>query len=112
MRLSEVTIRALKPRRKVRNLSRRDFAGFGVRISQGGTKTFTLMYGAKRTRPRSRRYPIISLQEARGEARRLLAERTLGSTGQRRLTFDKAKEHFLDLQTAQQAADAVRYSVC
>ena len=49
---------------------------FGVRVSQGGSKTFVLNH--KNTIITIGRYPILSLSEARTEAKRLLAEFTLG----------------------------------
>src|SRR5664280_1867945 len=49
---------------------------FGVRVSQGGSKTFIL--NISNSRRAIGRYPVISLSEARGEAKRILAEKTLG----------------------------------
>jgi integrase len=96
MRLSDISIRALKPPEKGQRTYLDDsIPGFGVRISQGGTRTFTLMYGAKRSLVTIGRYPIISLQEARGEAKRFLAERTLGKHRPKTITFEKAKAQFL-----------------
>lgn len=54
------------------------FKGFGVRVSQGGTKTFILLHGPARTRTTLGRYPILSLAKAREKAGIILAERTLG----------------------------------
>ena len=51
--------------------------GFGCRVSQGGAKTFILKL--HNSRKALGRYPLISLSEARTEAKRLLAERLLGS---------------------------------
>lgn len=70
------------------------FKGFGVRVSQGGSKTFIL--NIDKTRRTIGRYPIISLAEARTEARKLLAERTLGKTRPQSITFPKAVEQFLE----------------
>jgi hypothetical protein len=57
---------------------------FGVRISQGGAKTFILKHGNRRHT--IGRYPILKLAEARTEARRMLAEftRAIPSDGRRR----------------------------
>ena len=49
--------------------------GFGVRVSQGGSKTFVLKLD--NSRRAIGRFPIISLSEARIEARRMLAESDL-----------------------------------
>src|SRR5207248_4580413 len=45
---------------------------FGIRVSQGGTKTWTVVHGEKRKRISIGRYPVISLQQARSEAKRVL----------------------------------------
>jgi len=98
MRLSDISVRALKsPDTGQKTYLDDSLPGFGLRISQGGTKTFTLMYGAKRSLVTIGRYPIISLQEARGEAKRFLAERTLGKHRPKAITFEKAKAQFLAL---------------
>ena len=46
--------------------------GFGVRVSQGGTKTFVAVLGKNRTYRAIGRYPNISLKIARTEAKHLL----------------------------------------
>ena len=67
---------------------------FGCRVSQGGAKTFILkLHNSRRA---IGRYPVISLSEARTEAKRLLAEKTLGKVRPQHITFQKAKEQFLD----------------
>lgn len=43
--------------------------GFGVRVSQGGTKTFVAILGANRTYRKVGRYPDMTLREARQEAK-------------------------------------------
>lgn len=48
--------------------------GFGVRVSQGGTKSFVVMYGPKRRLRTLGRYPSLSLADARKEAKRVQAE--------------------------------------
>jgi integrase len=70
--------------------------GFGVRLSQGGTRSFFLIHGANRHRITIGRYPIISLSDARREAKRLLAEFTLGKTRSVPITFEDAKNRFLE----------------
>jgi integrase len=47
--------------------------GFGVRVSQGGTKSFVVMYGPKRELKTIGRYPAMSLKEARQAANLHLA---------------------------------------
>lgn len=66
---------------------------FGCRVSQGGAKTFILKLD--NSRRAIGRYPIISLSEARTEAKRLLAEKTLGKVRPQSITFPAALELFL-----------------
>lgn len=72
-----------------------DPSGFGVRVSQGGAKTFLLMHGRNRQRVTIGRYPTISLSQARAEAKRLLAEVTLGKSLARSVTFETGVVTFL-----------------
>ncbi|MGO9006487.1 MAG: hypothetical protein ACLQIQ_15315 [Beijerinckiaceae bacterium] len=44
----------------------------------GGTRSFVVQHGADRQLTTIGRYPVISLSEARTEAKHSLAERTLG----------------------------------
>jgi integrase len=67
----------------------------GIRTSQGGSKTFVLMIGSGK-RHTIGRYPAISLSEARIEARRILAEKTLGISRQPTPTFNSALDTFLE----------------
>lgn len=53
-------------------------AGFGIRISEGGTKSYVLTHGPRRRRETIGRVGVINLKDARKEAKRLLAEYTLG----------------------------------
>jgi len=96
VRLSDPFIRNLKPPERGQVTYRDDLVpGFGIRVSQGGTKTFTLMYGARRTLHTIGRVGIISLSDARTEAKRLLAEHTLGRHRPKIINFDDAKIQFL-----------------
>jgi len=65
------------------------------RVSQGGTKSFVLVHGAHRQRTTIGRYPVISLQEARGEAKRLMAEMTLGKRRPKAISFGEALDAFV-----------------
>src|ERR1035437_9252711 len=67
---------------------------FGVRVSQGGSKTFIL--NISNSRRAIGRYPGISLSEARGEAKRILAEKTLGKLRPQPLAFPQAVKIFLE----------------
>jgi len=68
--------------------------GFGLRISTHGTKTFCVLIGSGR-RHTIGRYPIVSLADARSEARRILAEKTLGKVKPTHTAFDDARAAFL-----------------
>lgn len=97
MTLNDVAIRALsQPDKGQVTYWDTALAGFGVRVSPGGTKAFVLVHGESRRRVIIGRYPTVSLKNARAEAKRLLAQRTLGLEEARRsVTFDKAMEQFL-----------------
>src|SRR3954470_16004400 len=69
--------------------------GFAVRVSQGGSKTFVLTYGAKRERVTLGRYGIITLAAARDRARTILAERTLGITQPKAPTLTAVIDEYL-----------------
>jgi len=68
--------------------------GFGIRLSSGGAKSFIVLIASGR-RQTIGRYPILSLSEARAEARRLLANKTLGKIRPLHVAFDDAKAAFL-----------------
>ena len=91
---SDVWLRALKPPAKGQQAFWDDkLACFGVRCSQGGTKTFVLKL--RNEFITLGRFGVLSLAEARAEAKRLLAERTLGKVRPQSITFPTAKELFL-----------------
>jgi integrase len=94
--LTEITLRALRtPESGQLEYWDKTLAGFGVRVSQGGTRTFTLLYGTPRQRVTIGRYPIISLSDARAEAKRILAENTLGKHRPRSVAWQDAQKAFL-----------------
>src|SRR5665213_845670 len=77
------------------------FKGFGLRVSEGGAKSFVLMYGKRRQLMTLGRYPDISLAEARLSARKALAG-ILDDSGSRvsAMSFAEARKRFLeDAQT-------------
>ena len=100
MRLTDASIRALK--RTERQVLYRDstLPGFGVRVSPKGVKSFCLMHGADRRLTTIGRYPIISLAEARGAARRILAQKTLGTYQPRSIRFSEALDLFVQTHCA------------
>lgn len=95
--LTDISIRALQPPAKGQRLYRdQSIRGFGVRVSQGGTKTFVVVHGANCQYTTIGRYGVLSLKEARAEAKRVLAEVTLGKTRPVSVTYDEAKDRFLE----------------
>jgi len=102
MRLTDIVVSNLAPPQKGQRTYRDDtLKGFCVRVSQGGTKTFVLVHGAERQFTTLGRYPTIKLADARAEARRILAERTLGRLRPKRLSFDAAFEQFISTHLKQ-----------
>lgn len=67
---------------------------FGCRVSQGGTKTFQLKHRNRRFT--IGQYPTLSLSAARTEARRLLAEFTLGKVRPQSLPYSQAVQLFVE----------------
>src|SRR5947209_6431883 len=100
MHLTDMVVRNLRaPERGQITYTDDNPTGFGVRVSQGGTKTFTLVYGEDRQRVSIGRFPIISLADARTEAKRLLAEHTLGRRSPKSIRFDEAlAAYFADFE--------------
>ena len=68
MRLTDLSIRKLQPPERGQK-TYFEGEGFGVRISQGGTKTFVQMYGKDRRLKSLGRYPEMSLRDARRAAK-------------------------------------------
>lgn len=96
MRLTDMTVRTLPlPERGQHTYFDESLAGFGVRLSQGGTRSFILIHGPRRERETLGRYPVISLSQAREKARLILAERTLGTGRAPRILYEDAKAGFL-----------------
>lgn len=93
-RFTDITLRTLKPPLKGQfNHWDRTLSGFGCRVSQGGSKTFLLKHDNRRIT--IGRHPLVSLVDARQEAKRRLAEFTLGRIGRQSLPYSKAIELFL-----------------
>lgn len=67
--------------------------GFGVRVGRQ-TKSFIVLVASGR-RHSIGRYPLVSLSDARKEARRILAEKQLGKVRPTHVAFDDAKAAFL-----------------
>ncbi|HEY5209816.1 MAG TPA: Arm DNA-binding domain-containing protein [Stellaceae bacterium] len=99
MRLTDIGVNALPIPSQGQKTYRDDaLPGFCVRISHGGTKTFTLIVGKNRQFITLGRYPVISLAEARGKAKHILASRTLGHLMPETIAFKDALTEYLALK--------------
>jgi integrase len=87
--LTEASIRAAKPG----TLWDGSLKGFGVRVGKN-RKTFIVLVASGR-RKAIGTWPLLSLASARTEARRLLAEKTLGKIRPAHTAFDDAKADYL-----------------
>lgn len=94
--LSDVAIRSAKPAAAAYTIWDDATAGFGCRIYPGGQKSFIVLIGSGR-RQTIGRYnpPHFSLSDARTEARRILAEKTLGRVKPTHTAFEDAVKVFL-----------------
>ena len=93
--LTDVSIRAVRlPESGTVTVWDSSLKNFGLRVSPGGAKTFIVLLGSGR-RHSIGRYPLISLSDARIEAKKLLAERTLGRIRPVHTAFDDARDRFL-----------------
>ena len=94
--LTDLSVRALKaPARGQKTVWDKN-SPVGVRASVGGSKSFIVMIGSGQRRVIGR-VGIISLAEARIEAKRILAEKTLGITKKpSSITFEAALPVFLE----------------
>lgn len=101
VRLTDITIKNLQPPERSQVMyTDESLAGFGVRVSQGGVKTFVLVHPRTRTPMTIGRYPIVKLQQARHKATQLLAERTLGKDEAPKIPFDDALADFYNAHLA------------
>lgn len=98
MSFSDVGLRNLAPPAKGQvSYWDEKLPSFGFRVSQGGTKTFVL--NRKNSLITIGRFPTISLSQARTEAKRLLAEFTLGRVRPQSITYAEAVKLFLEEKT-------------
>lgn len=95
MRFTDIALRAIAPPdRGQRDYWDDGMRGFGMRVSQGGSKTFVILHnGNRRTLGR---FPDLSLAKAREQARKLLAQVELGRTFSN-TTFAEAFEAYIEL---------------
>lgn len=78
---------------------------FGIRVSQGGSKTFVL--NRNNTLLTIGKFGVLSLAEARTEARKLLAEFTLGKVRPQSITYPQAVQVFLEEKSTRRRARTV-----
>src|SRR5260370_18939766 len=105
--LSDATIRSLEPPASGQKVVwDTTLAAFGCRVSQGGSKTFIV--NRNKTFLTIGRYPIISLSEARTEAKRMMAEFTLGKIRPQSITYPAAVLVFLDEKRERRKARTVK----
>ncbi|MDJ0977265.1 MAG: site-specific integrase [Erythrobacter sp.] len=100
--LTDLSIKAIAPPAKGQTTYWDDGTpGFGLRISQGGTKTFVVVHGTERRRFTIGRYPTLSLKQARDKAKELQAGLTLGLIDKRPSPpFVEALELYLEASSA------------
>jgi len=95
MRLTDIGVRKLAaPARGQAKHFDDTLVGFGVRVSQGGTKSFILVHGPARQLVTLGRVGVITLAQAREKARHILAEKTLGKIDAPTVALGAARELF------------------
>jgi integrase len=97
VRLTDLLIKKIaSPEQGQKTYFDQSLPGFGVRVSQGGTKSFVVMFGARRQLKTLGRYPDVSLSVARKEAKRVLADSSRYELMRHpTISFSDAKERFL-----------------
>jgi hypothetical protein len=75
--LTDVSVRAIPAPARGQTTVWDKLSPLGVRVSQGGSKTFIVMVASGQRRVIGR-FGILTLAEARTEAKRVLAQKTLG----------------------------------
>lgn len=93
MQHTDIAIRNLKPPEKG-HAYHWDDTGLGIRVSHTGSKTFCVLIASGR-RQTIGRYPIVSLADARAEAKKLIAQKTLGKIRPLHTAFGDAAGEFL-----------------
>ena len=72
-----------------------NLSNFGIRVSQGGAKTFLAILGKQRRKKTIGKYPAISLKMARREAQRLLLSHSSNPLERPPMRHSEAVESFL-----------------
>lgn len=109
LNLTEITIRNLRaPEKGATTYFDDGLKGFGVRVSQGGTKSYVLIHGSNRRRVKIGRCDVIKLGDARSAARSILANRTLGKHSPTPKSFETALAEFLETRPAKNKPSTVK----
>lgn len=93
--LTDTAIKAMQPPTKGSKILWDTLPGFGCRISQAGTRAFVVLVSSGRTHTIGR-YPLLTLSDARREAKRLLAKKALGHIKPTHTAFEDALTAFLE----------------
>lgn len=94
--LTDLSVRAMKAPARGQKTVWDKSSPIGVRASVGGSKSFVVMVGSGQRKVIGR-VGTLSLAEARAEAKRILAEKTLGLTKKpSAINFETAVAHFLE----------------
>lgn len=115
MRLTDLLIKTLKlPKVGQKTHFDDSFRGFGIRVSQGGSKSFVLMTGKDRKLRTIGRYPELSLSDARKKAKQtqgeMLSQPTETTLTLPSITFTEARDRFLaDVQLRTKSFTAYEY---
>jgi integrase len=93
--LTEVAIRAAgPPETGAKTVWDGSLKHFGLRVSQGGAKSFIVLLGSGR-RLAIGRWPTITLAQARSKAKTILAERTLGKHQPHSIAWKAALDEYV-----------------
>jgi integrase len=95
MRLTDFAIRSLPIPEKGQKDYWDDLKGFGIRVSQGGSRTFIVMH--RGSRKALGRYPLLGLAEARERARALLYELHVKPNKRPSIPYTEAVDRYLRL---------------
>src|SRR5437588_9972160 len=93
MRLTEISVRALKGSETYVTYFDDTLPGFGVRVGKR-SRTFIVLRGKQRQRVSIGKWPDLTVGEARAEAKRLLIEEVQPQPAG--IRFEKARDAFLD----------------
>ncbi|AGI68613.1 DNA integration/recombination/inversion protein [Octadecabacter antarcticus 307] len=108
--LTEITLKSLPPPVSGQTTYwDKTTSGFGVRVSQGGSKSFVIVHGVNRQRETLGRHPTITLKQARDQAKKLLAQITLGVQQSRTISYKDARDLFLEACEAKNKRNTVDY---